>query len=508
MEQTRKKGVDFSLLIPTLLVTVCACLVIISFPEASNNFLTAMFNWGTQSFGWAFILFTIGYVGLMLWFIFGPYAHKRLGEGPPDRSTFSWISLIFVGSSSATIVYWAVVEFFYYVQSPPFGAEPFSQEAYIWGSAYGSYHWGVVPFAQYAAMAVLFGFMIFVKKVDTSRVSTACTTVIGERHANGLVGKVFDTFYMTSLLVSGAGLSLGMSTPLVGTLIERVFGIPHNLAMDAVLIIIWTFLFTLTVYTGLQKGMKYIANFRTACILTLLAFIFLVGPTSFIIHNSIESIGTQISNVVRMSTYTDVLGNSGFPQSWTVFYWAFFTSATLTSGLYYGRISRGRTVRQVALGVCFSGAIGAMIFFWVMGNYSISVCMQDEEMFTQLMGKDPYEAILYVWSQLPLKNVVIVAFLFYAFISVWSYMQGISYTLSMVSEKGLLGTEEPGKKNRIFWCALTGLLALTLLFLGGLQTVKNAAVISAIPVLFLSLIATVALLKDMKSIWGEKEIKE
>lgn len=498
----KNKGVDFSLLIPTLILTIVFCIVIFYFPEASNNFLTKVFVWATGSLGWVFILFTFACVSLTLWFIFGRYANKKLGDEEPERSIFSWISLIFVGSASASIVYWSVLEFFFYVQKPPFRVEPFSLDAYTWASAYGSFHWGPFPHCLYAAPAVVFAFMIFVKKVDTPRVSTACTSVIGAKNANGFLGKIFDITYMTALLISGAGISLGMSTPLVGTLVERVLGIEHTIVVDAILIILWTILFTITVYTGLQKGMRYIAVFRVGVIFALLTFILFAGPTSFMINNALESVGTQLQNLILLTTYTDALGKSRFPQDWTIFYYAFFLSSVVNFGIYYGRISRGRTVRQVALAVCFSGATGAMLFFWIMGNYSIDVCMKDPETFTALMESDPYDAIIYVWSTLPFSDVIIFAFLFYAFISVWSFMQALSYTLAMVSQKGLVGTEEPGKLNRIFWCALMGLLALALLFLGGLQTVKNSAVLSAIPGMILVFIAMIALLKDMNKTWG------
>lgn len=500
-----RRGICVAVVVPTVVVILAVTAFIVSSPEMATGFFAECFNVLTRPLGWVFVLVAIGCLALLFWFAFGPYSQKRLGSKKPERSTFSWMAMMFASACSSSIVYWAFVEFFYYIENPPFGADPFSIEAYRWGSTYGSFHWGVACFAMYAVAAVLIAVIIHVRKSDASRISTLCIPILGEKLANGFLGKAIDTIFLVSLALSAAGTTLGLSTPLISALAGEALGVEDTLLLKAGIILLLTILFTVTTFTGLQKGMKYIANFRVGLIFGILIFIFVVGGTPFIIGNTIESIGTQLQYFPQMITYTDVVGESGFPQDWTIYYWGFTLSALLGNGLYYARLSEGRTVREVTIGITLSCAVGCMIFFWIIGNFSIQVCLADQQQFAALMASNPYDAIIYVINQLPLAPVVLVALLIYSFVAVWSFIGGTAFTLAMASEKNLKGDEEPSKITRVFWCALIGILAVALLFLGGLEIVKSSAMLAGILSIIIAIPVFASGFKEIKRLWGSKK---
>ncbi len=500
--QDSARAIHVSVVAPAVLVVLAVTAFIVAAPETATGFFTGSFNFLTGSLGWVFTLVCIVCCVLLGWFIFGPYANKRLGDKAPERSTFSWAAMMFASACSSSIVYWSFVEFFYYLQEPPFGAEPFSLEALRWGTAYGPFHWGIAMFSMYAVCAILIAVILHVRKTDASRISALCVPVLGEKVANGPVGKIIDVVFLVSLCLSAAGTTLGLSTPLISALAGEVLGIEDSLLVKAAIIIVLTVLFTLTTFTGLQKGMKLIANVRVGLIFGILAFILVVGGTPFILSNTIETLGTQLQYFPQMLTYTDAVGGSGWPQEWTQYYWAFTLSALLGNGLYYARLSEGRTVRQVALIVTLSCAVGCMVFFWVMGNFSASVYLGDPEQFKVLMAQNPYDAIIYAVGKLPLAPVVLVALLIYSFVAVWSFIGGTAFTLSMASHRNLKGDEEPSKGVRIFWCVLIGMLAVALLFLGGLQIVKSSAVLSGGLSVIIAIPVFLSGFKEMKRLWG------
>lgn len=503
-----KKGIAYAIVIPSVLTVLAVTLFIVTSPEKATEFFNASFYVLTRPFGSLFILIAIGCLILLAWFAFGPYKDKRLGDKEPDRSTFSWMAMMFASACSSSIIYWAFVEFFYYVSAPPFDAEPFSVEAYRWGSTYGSFHWGIACYAMYAVFAILIAIIIYQKKTDSSRISAICAPFLGEKIVNGIVGKIIDIVFLVSLTLSAAGTTLGLSTPLISALCGEAFGWEDTLLLKALIIVALTVMFTITTFTGLQKGMKHIANFRVGLIFAILIFILVVGGTPFIVGNTIESIGTQIQYFPQMITYTDVIGQSGFPQDWTIYYWGFTLSALLCNGLYYARLSEGRTIQEVAIGVTVSCAVGCMVFFWIIGNFSIEVCLGDPDQFAALMAANPYEAITYVINKLPMAPFVLIALLVYAFVAVWSFIGGTAFTLAVASEKELQGDEEPGKFSRVFWCLIIGVLAIALLFLGGLQIVKSAAMLSGILSVIIAIPVLLSGFKVINEMWKKSPEKD
>lgn len=505
---TNDRGVDLFITIPSVVIVLGFALAIFLKKEAMNKFLTDTFWFMSYNFGWMFLVFFVITSIMCIWLVFGKYAHRRFGDEKPELSDFTFYAMLFTFGSSASIIYWVFIEFFFYLEGPPFNAEPFSLEALRWGSTYGTYHWGAVPFSSYALLGVAFAYFIHVKKQNTSRVSAACASVIGEKNANGMLGKIIDGFFLVTVVISSAGYSLGVSVPIVATFAERTFGVANTLGLKIWIMVAVTVCCGITIYTGLNKGMRFISNARLIMFFGVLVYVLIVGPTAFMINNTIESIGWQAQHIIQMSLQTDAIGGSGWPQSWTVFYGFFFVAAVVSGGLYIAKLCKGRTVRESVIASVIASAAGCAIFFWVMGNYSIYTYLGDPETFKAMMAQDPYNAIAYVIETLPFGKVVMAVLLVYAFISTWTFIQTAIYSMAMVAQPNLPDNEEPSKFGRIAWCVITGVLALAFLYIGGLQTVKNSMVWAGFPALALSILIIISTFKDMKKTWSEPENKE
>ncbi len=62
-----------------------------------------------------------------------------------------------------------------------------------------------------------------------------------------------------------------------------------------------------------------ISNWNTKLAILFCVGIIVVGPGLFIIANTTNALGLMLQNFVQMSLYTDPIGQTGFPQSWTIF---------------------------------------------------------------------------------------------------------------------------------------------------------------------------------------------
>lgn len=420
-------------------------------------------------------------------------------------SFFSFYANLFVWGSSASLVYWVFLEFYSYLSGPPFGVEPFSTEALKWSSSYGAFHWGIVPFSIYAVAGVAYAFFMFVMKRNTSRVGAACEGLIGRKRANGLLGKVLDYLYMVGVILSNSGYSLGVSVPIIAAFAAAVFGISSGIVTQAVIIILITLAMTITIYSGLYKGVTLANNIRVIIFFVLCAFVVVAGPTTFIINNTVESIGWQLQHFFQMTLYTSAADNSGWSQGWTMFFNIMFIAPIISSGLYYGRLYQGRKVSECVIGTVVASAIGCGVFFWTVGNYSIATYLGDPETFIAMYNSSPYDAIIYVVNTLPGGKVILAAILIYAFLSAWTFVQSSVYGNAMAAQPNLPDNEEPSKIGRVGWCILTGIMTLAFLYVGGLQTVKNAMIWAGIPSFIVAIFLIVANFKDMHRVWGKGE---
>lgn len=83
----------------------------------------------------------------------------------------------------------------------------------------------------------------------------------------------------------------------------------------------------------------------------MLGWVFIVSGASFIMNYFTDSVGMLLMYLPRMLFYTDPIAKGGFPQGWTVFYWAWWVIYAIQMSIFLARISRGRTVRELCFGM-------------------------------------------------------------------------------------------------------------------------------------------------------------
>ena len=498
----KKHKIEPWVFFPTLVfVATFLIWVFSSTPAVAAKQLSSAYALVTDKLGGVLEIYVFFLFLLCIYFAFGRYSNKKLGEGKPEFSTFAWVGMIFTATAGLGVLTWTSIEFIYYIQTPPFGITPFSVESYSWALAYPMFHWGFTAWAMNTIFGLVFAYYFFVKKKDVVRPSSACESLFGKNRVNGWLGKVIDALFVMGF-VGGVTTCIGVNVPTIIGLLSKVFGLKDTLPLNMGVILSWSFFMALLLYTGLNQGIRILSNVRVYLGFGILAVIFIFGPTSYILNTFTDTLGMLLQNFVRMSFYTEPHLKSGIPQNWTIFYWAWYLALVLQSGIFLGRISKGRTVREFVIGALVGTTAGSWLFFAVFSNFSMYVFTQGTIPIADVMAKSGQgQAIVAIWSQLPMGGIMLVLLLIYGYISMQTLLNGATYTLSMVTTKELGGEEEPPIWSRIFWSLTLGVIGIAMAYIGGVRPSQNLTIIMALPMLIITIFILISFFKDIGKFW-------
>ncbi len=508
---TRQQSViDFKLMWPGVIVTAAIGALLAMFPEQGRTVVDAAFAVVTHDFKWLYLLYGLFCVGFLIWLALSRWGAIKLGtpEDEPEFSNYTWAAMVFCAGMGIAIVYWAFIEPVYYMNTSILHVDPESQKGMIGELAgmYGQFHWGITPWALYTLPAIPIGYAIHVKRVPALRLSTACRGVIGA-HADGPFGKLIDTVVIFAM-IGGVGTSLGLAVPLVSSLVSEMTGLPMSFGLQLIILCVWTALFTYTVWAGLKTGIARLADLNTFIAYFLLLYVFVVGPTTFILNTWCNSFGLMINDFVRLSLWSDPISNGGFPESWTVFYWAWWGAYAPMMGLFIARISRGRTIRQIVFGVLFFGSAGCWAFLAVWGGYAIHLQTQGTLDVYEILKSSGWSndvTVVAILRSIPgSKYVFIPAFTALCFVFLATTLNSAAYTLSSQVTRVLSGIEEPPRWNRTMWGVLLGVFAVGLLATGALRAVQLSSIIVALPLIPVLLLMVVSFMKWIHEDYGEQ----
>jgi BCCT family betaine/carnitine transporter len=506
-EERSAAPIDSLVFWPALICVIGAIIPLVMLPDQSSLVLNQILDLITHKLGSLYLWFTFATFVVLLWLAFGRYGSVKLGaaDDNPEFGTLSWIGMLFCAGIGTSLLYWATIEWVYYYQAPPFAIEAESALAAEWGAMYGLFHWGPLAWALYCLPALPIGYAFHNRKIPLLRISQACRGVIGER-ADGPLGKLIDVLFIFGL-IGGTGTSLGLGTPILSESISSLVHIERTFALDAFVIVVWTAIFGTTVYLGMERGIKRLAEANVYLGFVLCAFVLIAGPTVFILDTFTNSLGLLASQFVRMSLSTDPIGGAGFPQTWTVFYWAWWIAYAPFMGLFIARISRGRTFREVVIANLVWGSLGCWLFFAVFGNTALHHQLNGTVPVIDIMNEvSPQAAIVAVVEALPLGTVVLVLFVAMCFIYSATTLQASAYTIASVASRDLVaGKSEPLRWNRLFWALALGGMAIALMYLGGLQPLQTASLIVALPLIFVIALCVWSLIRWLREDRGRAQ---
>ena len=239
-----------------------------------------------------------------------------------------------------------------------------------------------------------------------------------------------------------------------------------------------TFAFVVSAVTGVHRGIQWLSNTNMVLAGVLIVFLFLVGPTVFILNTFTESLGAYLANLIPMSFRTAAFEDAEWLASWTIFYWAWWISWAPFVGTFIARISRGRTIREFVVGVLLVPSVVSFVWFAVLGGTAINLELRGVGDISGAVNEGLENALFATLNQFPLAGLMsLIAIILVALFFV-SGADAASVVMGMLSSRGNIN---PQAWIVVIWGSLTGAAAAILLLAGGLDGLQTAAILSAAP---------------------------
>ena len=414
-------------------------------------------------------------VFLFMLCIFPIGSKKILLNERPVFGNLSWGAMMFVAGMGASILWAAPVEWASTINSNPFGLDISSEGIIEYSQAYPLFHWGFVGWALYALPGV--AFTVAVLKNPQVQLSFGGILVTGNSISSRVIRNIFDIVFILAIL-AGAGVGMGVSFPVIAEMTSYLLGINNSFLFQVIILFICLGIFGTSVYKGLEGGIKRLSNINVVLVLVMLTVILLIGPTQFIIDNSIESTGFMIKKYIQMSFFSE----SSFAQSWTVFYWAWWMALAPFVGTFILQISNGKTIRQMILGTVLIGSFATFIHFYVLGGLTLNLyergIMDIPEMVkTVPSGRIALESLL----TLPYGYILIILYAFIATIFLCTTYDSCSYVLASTAMRQ--ASKRPSKSLRLIFAFLLIIQPILIMSLEGIDSIKYILVLSSVPLI-------------------------
>jgi choline/carnitine/betaine transport len=462
---------------------------------------TGALDWTVHNMGWLFVLVASGFVVFVLWLALGQFGRIPLGrdDEAPEFRTVSWIAMMFSAGMGIGLMFFGVAEpLGHFVSPPPGTGEPGNDAAVQTAMATTLFHWTLHPWAIYAVVGLAVAYGVF-RRGRSQLISSAFAPLIGEERAAGNAGRVIDCLAIFATLF-GSAASLGLGALQIGSGLEitGAVGEVGNGVLVGIITVL-TVCFVVSAVSGVAKGIQWLSNTNMVLAVLLAAFVFVVGPTVFILDLIPTAVGSYFEDLAMMSARTEAAGGDGMAawlSGWTVFYWAWWLSWTPFVGVFIARISRGRTIRQFVTGVLLVPSLVSLVWFAIFGGAAI----RQQQAGTDLAGSETSEGQLFnlletlPWTGITSTLVMVLVAIFFV-----SGADAASMVMGSLSQRGTL---RPGRPVVILWGGATGAVAAIMLIAGGddaLSGLQNMTIVAALPFALVMVGIAWALVKDLRT---------
>ena len=482
--QQKNNNTEVGLIVVSVALLAAFIVFMILHPTVTIDVIGSFFNKMISGLGPFFLVITFSTFIISLYLGFGKYGNVRLGDCKPEYSNFSYLSMMLLASLASAALYWSFTEWAFYYENPGLGMKPRSTEALESSIGYQFFHWGMVNQSLYTVTGVAIAYGVYVKKLKSFQTSAVCSAMLGEKagiKTRTVLGKVVDFLVIFGVL-GALSSSLGLAVPLASGGLRQLFGWETTPTVQVGIIVVIAIVYTITSYLGTDKGMKMISNAAAGLCICFILYILFAGPTTFILKNAVNSLGHMFSNFVRMSLFTDPVAQTGFPEAWTIYFVAFYLNYVAMMGIFIAKISKGRTIREIAVATIFGMTAGEMFLFGIDGSFSIHSFLSGKVDVVGLVNSGVGEQAVYeIMKVLPGGAVllpVVMLLLVVGFVA--PSMDSASLALAETVTKS--GT--PKMALRIFMCALLAIIPLAIILSGaGFTPIKQIAITISLPFL-------------------------
>lgn len=463
-------------------------------PEQAQSRFSLLQSWIIDKASWFYVL-TVALILICCVFLaVSRYGDLKLGpdHSQPEYRNTTWFAMLFSAGMGIGLMFFGVAEPLMHFTAPPVG-EAGTVQAAREAMKLTFFHWGLHAWAIYAIVALILAFFCFRHNLPLT-LRSALYPLIGER-IHGPIGHAVDTFAILGT-VFGVATSLGYGVLQINSGFHHLFGLPVNTTVQIGLIAGICALATLSVASGLNKGIRLLSELNLALAVLLLLFVLALGPTVFLLKTFVQNSGAYLSEIVSKTFNLYAYEPTDWIGGWTLLYWGWWLSWSPFVGLFIARISRGRTIREFISGVLFVPAGFTLLWMTVFGDTAIHLVLNEGlRSLAETTNADSSLALFAFLEQFPLSNLL--SLLAVAMVMVFFVTSADSGAL-VVDMLASGGKTHTPLWQRLFWSVLIGVVAGALLLADGLKALQTATIASALPFSIVLLAAIWGLLRALK----------
>lgn len=475
--------------VPALLITLLLVVGTISNPALAGQVFADILAYITRTFGWFYMLAVAIFLVFIVAIAFSDWGRIKLGpdHAEPEYSFLAWFAMLFSAGYGIALLFFGAAEPVLHYAAPPVG------EAQTIGAARQAmqvafFHWGFHIWAIYGLVGLVLAYFSFRHGLPLSMRSTLYP-MIGDR-IHGPIGHTVDVVAILGTMF-GLATTLGLSVTQINAGLHYLWpGIPISITVQVIAIAVITGLATISVVAGLDKGVKRLSILNMVLAIALMCFVFVTGPSIFILEAFLQNTGSYLNNIVERTFNLQAYRKSDWIGNWTLFIFGWTIAWAPFVGLFIAKISRGRSIRQFVVGVMLVPTIFTFLWFSIFGNTALHLIIV--EGYTSLITDvqaDHAIALFKLFELLPFSSVVS----FVTVILIVTFFVTSSDSGSLVIDSLASGGVATPVWQRAFWAVLAGVVAAILLIAGGLGALQTMTIASALPFAVIMLIAAVGM---------------
>ena len=462
MKNYRNRFFDISVpvFVPAAVITFFFVALTIIFDQQAEEGFSDFQSLMSENFG-LFINIAINYfLFFVLFLALSKFGSVKIGgsDARPAFNKFSWVAMLFSAGMGIGLVYFSVAEPMLNFNNPIREGLSFEQKSDL-AMKHTFFHYGFHVWGIYTLLGIALAYFTFNKGVPLSIRSTL-RPLFGKVMDSG-VGYAIDIVAVLATLF-GLATTLGFGAVQFSTGISELSGIANSINLQVISIVGITLIATASILSGLQKGLKYLSNLNILLALVLFLFILIIGSSVYVFSDLADNLSNYFTGFFEMSLFrSEYATDDSWFKAWSMFYWFWWISWSPFVATFIARISKGRTIREMAIYGLIIPSLFSFLWMSVIGENAL------------LMQFD---------------GTVDLAFF------ITSSDSG-SLVVDFMTSGGKL---DAPRGQKVFWAFMEGAIAIALLIGGGLTALQSASISTGFPFAVILIFVSISLLKTLR----------
>ncbi len=498
MESSKK--IRWGVFLVPWVLAIAAIVLNLTSGDAFNTVIMSMTSFILSKFNWLFILMSFVCVILVAAAYITPFGKVRIGGSKAKpimkQSNYVWIVLCTI--MAAGILLWACAEPMYHYYAPPTGVQAESSEAITFAMKNIFYEWTFTPMCIYGMPAILFAFLFYNAKKDYS-IGSMLYPAIKYEHAQKASG-IVDMLCLLGL-VCGMAASMGSAVFLVTDGLSSLTGgaVSSSATTWTIVGTVIVCAFVASAVSGVLNGIRILSTINSRIYMALGIFVFLFGPTFYVLGLTLETFGAYLSDFFSVSLFLSAANGDAWADWWPVFYMCNWMAWMSVTSVFLGKISKGYSVREVINVVVIFPSLFSAIWLGLFSTTSFYYEFAGAGINTAMQEGGTAAATYAVLRQMPISTITIVVFLLIVLVSFITASDSNTNAMAGLCMDGLTenDTESPTWLKVVWGATIGAMCVIFMVAFKSTDALKYLSNLGGFPIVFLLIFFSVSFVKIM-----------